>query len=94
MSKIRGQLPTSRQTPRYVDLLAVDEADRLSAPGPVSATQQQQYDDFVQLSAAQLAVATLDPQQLLMLIGEELDNEIGLIDQILEKSDDLVRNRA
>lgn len=72
-------------------------SQRLETPtqwDDLSATQQQQYDDFVQLCAAQLAVATLDPQQLLILRDEELDNEIGLMDQILEKSDDLVRNRA
>lgn len=72
-------------------------SQRLAVPTPwdnLSATQQQQYDDFVQLCAAQLAVATLDPQRLLMLTGEELDDQIGLMDQILEKSDDLVRDRA
>lgn len=72
-------------------------SQRLEAPlqwDNMSATQQQQYDDFVQLCAAQLAVATLDPQRLLMLTGKELDNEIGLMDQILEKSDDLARSRA
>lgn len=60
----------------------------------LSAGQQEQYDDFVQLCAAQLAVATLDVQRLLLLRGDELDREIGLMDQILEKSDDLVRSRA
>ncbi len=56
--------------------------------------QQEQYDDFVQLCAAQLAVATLDVERLLVLRGEELDQEIGLMDQILDKSEDLVHSRA
>ena len=50
--------------------------------------------DFVHLCAAQLAVATLDVQRLLVLSGEELDQEIGLMDQVLEKSEDQVRSRA
>ncbi len=70
---------------------------RLEAPthwDDLSSAQQEQYDDFVHLCAAQLAVATLDVQRLLVLSGEELDQEIGLMDQILEKSEDLVRSRA
>jgi len=62
--------------------------------GDLSDAQQEQYDDFVQLCAAQLAVATLDVQRLLVLRGEELDEEIGLMDQILQKGDHLVRTRA
>lgn len=60
----------------------------------LSLTQQGQFDDFVQLCAAQLAVATLDPQQLLVLKGEDLDHQIGLMDQILQQGDDLVRSRV
>jgi len=60
----------------------------------LSATQHGQFDDFVQLCAAQLAVATLDPQQLLVLKGEDLDKQIGLMDQILHQSEDLVRSRV
>ncbi|MGY1777749.1 helix-turn-helix domain-containing protein [Geodermatophilus sp. SYSU D00804] len=70
---------------------------RLEAPtewDALSPVQQEQYDDFVQLCAAQLAVATLDVERLLVLRGEELDQEIGLMDQILEKSEDLVYSRA
>jgi len=72
-------------------------SQRLQAPTQwdnLSSTQQEQYDDFVHLCAAQLAVATLDVQRLLVLSGEELDQEIGLMDQILEKSEDQVRSRA
>jgi hypothetical protein len=70
---------------------------RLQAPtewDELSPAQQEQYDDFVQLCAAQLAVATLDVERLLVLRGEELDQEIGLMDQILDKSEDLVHSRA
>lgn len=62
--------------------------------GRLSPVQQEQYDDFVQLCAAQLSMATLDVERLLMLRGEELDQEIGLLDQIVEKSEDLVHSRA
>lgn len=60
----------------------------------LSPAQQEQYDDFVQICAAQLAVATLDVQRLLTLQGGDLNQEIALVDQILAKSDDLVRGRA
>jgi uncharacterized membrane-anchored protein YhcB (DUF1043 family) len=72
-------------------------SQRLKAPthwDDLSATQQEQYDDFVRLCAAQLAVATLDVQRLLVLTGEELDQEIALMDQSLEKSEDLVQSRV
>lgn len=60
----------------------------------LSPTQQKQFDNFVQICAAQLAVATLDPQQLLVLKGEDLNHQIGLMHQILQQSDDLVRSHV
>jgi transcriptional regulator with XRE-family HTH domain len=72
-------------------------SQRLQAPAcwdDLSAAQHEQYDDFVQLCAAQLALATLDLQRVLVLRGEELEQEVALMDQIIEKSEDVARSRA
>lgn len=57
----------------------------------LSEAEQGQYDAFVQVCAALLAVATLDYSRLLELAGEELDQEVSLLDQVLDKSEDRVR---
>ena len=67
---------------------------RLQAPTDwtnLTTVQQQQYRDFIQLCAAQLAVATFDFTRLLDLEGEELAEEVAFLTQILDKSDALVR---
>ena len=56
--------------------------------------EQQRYQDFVAVAAAQLAVATIDFQELATSREEDLDQATALADQILIQSQRAIASRA
>jgi hypothetical protein len=60
----------------------------------LSPDQQRHYDDFVEIAAAHLAVATIDLQELAGSTGESLERAVALADQVLEQSCAAIRARV
>jgi transcriptional regulator with XRE-family HTH domain len=60
----------------------------------LSPDQQRRYDDFVEIAAAHLAVATIDLQELAGSTDENLERAVALADQILEQSREAITSRV
>lgn len=60
----------------------------------LSESDQQRYQDFVAISAAQLAVATIDLQELATSRGDDLEQAAALADQILIQSHRAITSRV
>lgn len=60
----------------------------------LSPDQQQRYDDFVAIAAAHLAVATVDLRELAESTGDNLARAVGLAEQILEQSREVITSRV
>lgn len=95
---LQDVLSRATRTLEYVSVYASHARERWSAQLPpgerweaLTGQDRRRYDEFVQICAAQLAVATLDVQRLLELRGEAQEDLITLCDEVLTKSDSLVR---
>lgn len=60
----------------------------------LSPDQQRRYDDFVEIAAAHLAVATIDFQELAGSRDESLERAVALVDQILRQAREAITSRA
>lgn len=60
----------------------------------IDSEQRQRYDDFVEIAAAQLAVATIDLQEIAASRGSDLDRAVALADQILLQSREAITSRV
>lgn len=60
----------------------------------LSETDQQRYQDFVAIAAAQLAVATVDLQELATSRGDDLEQAMALADQILIQAQRVITARV
>lgn len=61
----------------------------------LSAGEQQRYQDFVEIAAAQLSVvATIDLQDLLTNRGGELEQAIALADEVLTQARGVITSHA
>ena len=60
----------------------------------LSADQQRRYDDFVEIAAAQLTVATIDLQELAVSTDDDLKRAVALADQILLQSCEAITSRV
>jgi len=60
----------------------------------LSRTEQQSYDDFVAVAAAQLSVASIDFQELATSRGSDLEQATALADQILIQSRRAITTRV
>lgn len=56
--------------------------------------EQRRYDDFIEIAAAHLAVATIDLQELAESTDENLKRAVALADQILEQSREAITSRV
>ena len=52
----------------------------------LTADEQQRYQDFVEIAAAQLAVGTIDFRELMTSRGSDLERVTALTDEILTQS--------
>lgn len=60
----------------------------------LSAQHRRRYDDFVQIAAAQLAVASISPNELILRRGADLDRDRALIDALLSQTLEVVTARV
>lgn len=95
-------IPKATELFEYVALHAAHAVNRWRdqlESGPLaweslSPDQQNRYDDFVAIAAAHLAVATVDLQELAESTGDSLARAVGLAEQILEQSREVINSRV
>lgn len=95
-------LPQATKTLDYVAVHAGHALDRWEAQlgagtstwGSLSQAEQQRYRDFIEIAAAQLAVATIDFQGLITTQDSDRNRLIELTEHVLARSDSAVRARV
>jgi len=58
----------------------------------MSSEDQQRYQDFIDIAASQLAVVTIDVQQLMASRGDEREQLIELADEVLEQAKSVIES--
>jgi len=95
---VRELAPRATEVLDYIAIHAGHALARWEAqigPGPVewnslSPELQRRYEDFVEITAAQLTVATVSPSGLMILRGEDLERAKAMADQLLTQSRQIV----
>lgn len=95
-----GILPRATETLEYIALHGGHALRRWEAqlgPRPLewdsmSSDEQQQYQHFIDISASQLSIVTINVHDLMALRGEERENLIELADEVLTQSQSTVES--
>ena len=99
---LRELIPRATEILEYIAVHAGHALSRWEAEigqGPLdwqslSAGERQRYQDFVEIAAAQLAVAAIDLLDLLMNRGRELERAIARTGEVLTQSREVVTSHA
>lgn len=99
---LRGLLPKATETLEYIALHAAHALERWEARiGPrslrwmsLTSSDRLMYEGFVEITAAQLAVAGIDIESLWMAGTDELERETRQVDRILDQSRLVVMSHA
>lgn len=102
LEALENILPQATDTLDYIATHAshaLTRWDQRLPTGPITwdslnSADQQRYEDFVEIAAAQLAIVTINVQGLLTARGSDRDQLIQLADQVLRQSQDAVRTRV